>query len=270
MIRRGSPTPSTVWARRSRCRAIRFVACSTSRRRSRSRRRLSNQVLLAIILYYHGRAAQDRGEFAQARASFERATAIGRAAGNRPTIAHPLSMEGRLALAEGRIEDAAPRWARASRSTARTTTAGAWSRPSRRWPGWRQRGSSTARPRSLLGAPTALRAADAHTAVSIRAGRVRSRWPRCGPDGAAAPGRRPPGRKGTVSSEPARSSWRSRSRGGRSRSAGPVDGIVPAVSGRRPRRRTSWSGPWVRSASCGRGSRSRRAHGGRRGRASSW
>jgi DNA-binding SARP family transcriptional activator len=68
---------------------------------------ITNRVLLAIILYYHGRAAQDRGDFAQARQSFERATAIGRAAGNRPTIAHPLSMEGRLAIAEGRIEAAA-------------------------------------------------------------------------------------------------------------------------------------------------------------------
>ena len=68
---------------------------------------LSNRVLLAIILYYHGRAAQDRGDFPVARGSFERATAIGRATNNRPTIAHPLTMEGKLAVVEGRIEEAA-------------------------------------------------------------------------------------------------------------------------------------------------------------------
>lgn len=68
--------------------------------------RLSNQTLGAIVLYYHGRAAQDRGEFALARESFERATAIGRASSNRPAIAHPLAMEGRLAYVEHRYADA--------------------------------------------------------------------------------------------------------------------------------------------------------------------
>ncbi len=65
-----------------------------------------NRVLEAIILYYQGRAAQDRGDLGAARAGFERATAVGRSIGNRPAIAHPLTLEGRLAYAERRFPDA--------------------------------------------------------------------------------------------------------------------------------------------------------------------
>jgi predicted ATPase/DNA-binding SARP family transcriptional activator len=60
----------------------------------------------SLVRYYGGRAAEATGDPARARTLFEEAVAVGRRLGHRPSIAHPLSMLGRLALGAGDLDTA--------------------------------------------------------------------------------------------------------------------------------------------------------------------
>jgi predicted ATPase/DNA-binding SARP family transcriptional activator len=61
---------------------------------------------LALTLYWSGLAAQLRGDIKAARAAFEEALAIGEATHNRPSIGHPLTVLGHLALRERKLDEA--------------------------------------------------------------------------------------------------------------------------------------------------------------------
>jgi predicted ATPase/DNA-binding SARP family transcriptional activator len=62
--------------------------------------------LLALTLYWSGLAAQTRCDLRAARSAFEEAVAIGEATQNRPSIAHPITVLGHLALRERRLDEA--------------------------------------------------------------------------------------------------------------------------------------------------------------------
>jgi predicted ATPase/DNA-binding SARP family transcriptional activator len=69
-------------------------------------RRNGRDVALALVLYWNGMAAQLRGDWRAARASFEEAYGIGITTGNKPAIGHPLTALGHVALHEGNREEA--------------------------------------------------------------------------------------------------------------------------------------------------------------------
>jgi len=66
----------------------------------------ARDVGLALTLYWSGAAAQLREDWPAARAALEEAHAIGISLGNKPAIAHPLSLLGHLELREGHREAA--------------------------------------------------------------------------------------------------------------------------------------------------------------------
>jgi predicted ATPase/DNA-binding SARP family transcriptional activator len=72
-------------------------------------RALGPTALVSFTLYWQGIAAHARGEFQLAHASFDEATAVGRAVRCSPAIAHPLSMRARIAIAEDDLSSAR-RW----------------------------------------------------------------------------------------------------------------------------------------------------------------
>jgi len=73
-------------------------------------RRHGRDVALALVLYWNGAAAQLRGDWRTARASFEEAYDIGIATGHKPAIGHPLTALGHVALREGNREEAIRRF----------------------------------------------------------------------------------------------------------------------------------------------------------------
>ena len=70
-------------------------------------------VLLSLAHYWRGWAEQARGDFAEARRSFEASLANGRRLGHRPAMGHSLVMLGRWAQAQGDHEDAEARFSEA-------------------------------------------------------------------------------------------------------------------------------------------------------------
>ena len=68
---------------------------------------------LALTLYWSGIAAQLRGDWAAARASFEEAYQLGVKLGNKPAMAHPLTVLGHVALHEGKRDEALAHFRRA-------------------------------------------------------------------------------------------------------------------------------------------------------------
>lgn len=69
-------------------------------------RRQEPSVLTAFVLFWHGIVALAAGDDDAARAAFEEAVSIGRALENKPCIAHPLTIFGRLEAARDRHAEA--------------------------------------------------------------------------------------------------------------------------------------------------------------------
>jgi predicted ATPase/DNA-binding SARP family transcriptional activator len=76
-------------------------------------RRDARGVGLALTLYWSGIAAQLRGDWAAARAAFEEAYELGVRLGNKPAMAHPLTVLGFVALHEGKRDEAIRHFRRA-------------------------------------------------------------------------------------------------------------------------------------------------------------
>jgi predicted ATPase/DNA-binding SARP family transcriptional activator len=68
---------------------------------------------LALALYWRGAAAQLRGDWSAARQAFEEAYEIGASIGNKPAMAHPLTVLGHVALHENKRDEAVRHFRRA-------------------------------------------------------------------------------------------------------------------------------------------------------------